>query len=186
MSWRTFRRDPDTASNAPGGVAAVWGIAGVAFLLGAALARLIPLGLDAFSYPLHPVHWAALGVWLPAMAWAEGYRGFHRAFSPMVAARARYLRQHPRPLHVVLAPLFCFGLIHATRRRKLRSALLSLGIIVIVTLVHRLAQPWRGIVDLGVVVGLAIGLCSLAFFAVQALGSASFEHSPEVPGETAF
>ena len=65
-----------------GTLAAAWGIAGVVAVLGAAVARLIPLGLEAFSYPLRSIHWVALGLWLPAMAWAEGYRGFHRAFSP--------------------------------------------------------------------------------------------------------
>lgn len=167
-----------------GTLGAVWGILGVVGLIAAALVRLFPMGLDALSYPLRSTHWLALGVWLPAMAWTEGYRGFHRSFSPMVGARARYLREHPRTLHVVLAPLFCMGLLHATKRRRTRSAALTLGIAALVVLVRHLAQPWRGIVDLGVVLGLAMGLCSLAYYAIVALGSESFDHPPEVPRET--
>ena len=165
-----------------GKLAAAWGITGVIAVTVDAMVRVLPLGLDAFSYPLRWFHWAALGLWLLLMAWLEGYRGFHCAFAPMVAARARYLRLHPKTLHVVLAPIFCFGLLHATRRRKLRSAALSIGIIAVIVLVRRLAQPWRGIVDLGVVLGLAIGLYSLVYFAAKAFGSGPFEHSPEVPG----
>lgn len=167
-----------------GTVGAVWGVLGVVALIIVAVARLLPIGLDAFSHPLRSTHWLALGLWLPTMAWAEGYRGFHRSFSPMVGARARYLRAHPRALHLALAPLFCMGLLHATKRRKVRSTALTLGIVAVVALVRRLEQPWRGIVDLGVVLGLGMGLCSLAYFAFKGLRSDSFDHPPEVPRAT--
>ena len=90
-----------------GWVGATWGSLGVVLLIGGALVRLAPMGVDAFSHPLDWVHWTALAAWVPFMAWSEGYRGFHRAFAPMVASRARYLRDHPEKTHyVVLAPLF--------------------------------------------------------------------------------
>jgi hypothetical protein len=43
-----------------------------------------------------------------------------------------------------------------------------------------LPQPWRGIVDLGVVIGLAWGLVALGVFTVQAF-SGRLNHAPEVP-----
>jgi hypothetical protein len=57
------------------------------------------------------------------------------------------------------------------------------GIIVLIILVRLLPQPWRGMVDAGVVVGLAWGMISLILFGLQALGGERFDYSPEVPGE---
>ncbi len=163
-----------------GTLGAVWGVAGVAVLLGSAIYRLTSIGLEAFSYPLTWKHWLLLGIWVVLMLWSEAYRGFHKAFCPRVAARAKYLRDHPRPLHVVLAPLFCIGYFHATRRRQMATISLTLGIVVLIVIVGHLSQPWRGIIDIGVVVGLVSGLVSLGLFVRQAFGSETFSHSPEV------
>ena len=80
----------------------------------------------------------------------------------------------------VAAPLFCMGFFHAQRRRLIISHSLTLGIIVLILLIKLLPQPWRGIVDAGVVVGLAWGLVALLIFAVQGLRSADYDYSPEV------
>jgi hypothetical protein len=73
------------------------------------------------------------------------------------------------------------GFFHATRRRLITSFALTAGIVALVLAVRVLPQPWRGIVDTGVVVGLAWGLLSLIAFSAQALGAAKFAPSPEVP-----
>ena len=117
------------------------------------------------------------------MAYAEGYRAFQQGFSPRVAARARYLRDHPVALHVLFAPLFCMAYFHAMKRRQIVSLSVTAGIIVLVILVRLLPQPWRGIIDGSVVVGLAWGLVSLIVFGYQAFASERFDYSPEVPGE---
>jgi hypothetical protein len=114
------------------------------------------------------------------MAYAEGYRGFQKAFSPRVAARALYLKKNPCLLHVLLAPFFCMGFFHASRRRKITSFSVTSGIIVLILLVRLLPQPWRGIIDAGVVVGLAWGLISLIIFSYQAFTQKEFKYSPEV------
>lgn len=160
---------------------AIWGISGVSLLLGFAIYRLTPIALEIFQQPLTWYHWAVLIAWTLFMAFGEGYRGFQQAFSPRVAARARYLMQNPAPLHVLLAPLFCMGFIHATRKRKIVSTVLTLGIIALVLVVGLLSQPWRGIIDLGVVVGLTWGLVSLLAFSLKALTAAQYDHPPEVP-----
>jgi hypothetical protein len=160
---------------------AVWGLAGILLLLGSAIWRLTPMALDAFSHPFAWHHWASLIVIVLGMAYAEGYRGFHKAFSPRVAARARYLRDHPRLSHVLLAPFFCMGYFHATRRRMITSISLTTGIIILVVLVRFVPQPWRGIIDAGVVVGLAWGVMTVAVYGLAALRHEGFPYSPEVP-----
>ena len=101
---------------------ALWGLAGVLLLLASATFRLAPMALDAFSYQFSWYHWTSLAVVVLGMAYMEGYKGFQKAFSPRTAARARYLRQNPRIVHVALAPFFCMGYFHATKRRRISSA----------------------------------------------------------------
>ncbi len=161
----------------------LWGLAGVMLLLGSAVYRLTPLAVDAFSHEMLWYHWAFFVFVLLFMAYAEGYRAFQQGFSPRVAARARYLRNHRNTLHALLAPLFCMGYFHAPKRRRVTSISVTAGIIVLVLLVRLLPQPWRGIVDAGVVVGLAWGLVSLLVFAIQAFTVEEFKYSPEVPEE---
>lgn len=164
-----------------GAVGALWGIGGVVLLLGAAIYRLAPLAAEAIAYELGPVHWAVLVGFTAFMAYAEGYRGFQQRFSPRVAARAKYLRENPRPLLVLLAPFFCMGYFHATRRRKISSISLTAGIIMLIIMVRLLAQPWRGIIDLGVVVGLVWGEATILYFSALAFYGAGFSHPPETP-----
>lgn len=164
-----------------GSVAALWGLGGVLLLLGSAVYRLTPVAWSALTMPLRWHHWVALAANILFMAYSEGYRAFQLGFSPRVAARARYLRDHPKFLHVLFAPLFCMGFFHATRRRQVTSVSVTLGIIALIALVRLAPQPWRGIIDAGVVVGLAWGMVALLLFGVRALGSADFEYLPEVP-----
>ncbi len=164
-----------------GFVASVWGIIGVFLLLGSAIYRITPLALAAFSVPFQWYHWLAWTMSIVGMAHAEGYRGFQLHFSPRVVARALYLKEHPRILHVIFAPLFCMGYFHATRRRQTTSISLTAGIIVLVLAVHRVPQPWRGIVDAGVVTGLTWGIISLFWFSLKVFTKGACDCLPEVP-----
>lgn len=161
---------------------ALWGLAGIVLLLGQAIVRLLPFALELQGRELAPLELASLAGWVLTSAYAEGYRGFQQQFSPRVVARAQHLSAHPRPLHVALAPLFCMGLIHATRKRLIVSWVLTLAIITIVLVVRRFAQPWRGIVDAGVVVGLGWGLIAIGYFVVRALRGHAMPVPPDVPG----
>ncbi len=140
---------------------------------------------DTFSYSLTWGHWAALVLFAVFMLYSEGYRGFQTGFSPRVAARARYLKDHPRLHHVLLAPLFCMGLVHATTRRRIVSMSLVVAIVILVLLVQQLAQPWRGIVDIGVVLGLSWGLVSLVAFTFRAFGPRDLDIPTDVPESNA-
>ena len=164
-----------------GTVRALWGLAGVILLLGSAVYRLTPLAVQAWSYDLRWYHWMFFALVLLFMAYAEGYRAFQQGFSPRVAARARYLRTHRNVLHAFLAPLFCMGYFHAPKRRRVTSISVTAGIIILIILVRLLPQPWRGMVDAGVVVGLAWGMISLLLFSFQAFTAERFNYSPEVP-----
>lgn len=150
-------------------------------LLGSAIYRLSFLAFDAFSYDFFWYHWVFLALITLFMAYAEGFRAFQQGFSPRVAARARYLRDNPRVVHIILAPLFCMGFFHATRRRQITSISVTAGIIFLVIMVRLLPQPWRGIIDGSVIIGLAWGLVSLFIFSIKAFTSAGLDHSPEVP-----
>lgn len=110
---------------------------------------------------LSTIHWLLLLPYLAFMIGFKWYFGFHRGFSLRAARRIRLLAREPTALRVALAPLFSLSLVQAPRRRVLASWGLLLGLSAVVPLVRALPQPWRGLVDLGVMIGLGLGLLSL-------------------------
>ena len=163
-----------------GVIGALWGVGGVALLVSSAIVRMTPVAIDAFGHTLYWYHWVFGGAFLVFMLYSEGYRGFQLGFSPRVVARARYLRRHPRLVHVVFAPLFCMAFFHATKRRQRISLGVATAIVMAVVLVRLISQPWRGIIDLGVVAGLVWGMIALAVYCLVALGG-GLSHAPDVP-----
>lgn len=150
-----------------------------------AIYRLTPMAMELSSLPLTSLHWFALLLSIVYMAYAEGYKGFHKGFAPRVVVRARYLKKHASPGKAVLAPLFCMGFIYATRKRMILSISLSLMIICFVVVVRMLPQPWRGIVDAGVVTGLIFGVTSIIYYLVQSFFRPDLlTVSSDVPGVT--
>ncbi len=160
---------------------ALWGVVGVVALLSFAVLRLMGRVIDMFAYELRWYHWLTLILVVLFMAYTEGYRGFQGAFSPRVAARAKYVYHSPRLLHVLAAPVFCMGYFHIHRRRQTGVFLLTSFIVLILALMRFVDQPWKGIVDAGVVVGLTWGIVSVGVYSVLAFTSEAFCHSPEVP-----
>ena len=114
------------------------------------------------------------------MAHSEGYKGFQKAFSPRVAARTHYLAAHPHWLRTLFAPLFCMGFFHATRKRMIVSYTLTVVLVGVILAVRQLDQPWRGIIDAGVVVGLAWGLVAYWVFTARIFASDAYRPDPEV------
>ena len=164
-----------------GTIGAIWGVAGLSLLFGSALFRLYPYAHELYGMTFAWYHWAALAASLGFMGYAEGYKGFHLRFSPRAAARALYLKQNPTGARVLFAPLFCMGFFHATRKRKIVAYSLTTMIVLLVIFVRRLDQPWRGIVDAGVVLGLGWGLISVWLFSLKAFFGKGFAVSPETP-----
>ncbi|MBI3182115.1 MAG: hypothetical protein HYZ28_08215 [Myxococcales bacterium] len=162
---------------------ALWGVAGVLLLLAKGVIGLWGFAAEALRSPALGWQEAGLGaVWLCAMGYLEGYRGFQKAFAPRVAARAMSLAG-ARALHVALAPLYCMGLVHATRRRLASSWLLLAGIVALVASVRLVPQPYRGLIDAGVVFGLAWGAIAVVAWFSLALAGRRMPVQPDLPGE---
>ena len=168
-----------------GFIGAVWGLGGPTMLLLWAIFRLTPIAVDSFSFDLQWYHWLVLLANILFMAYSEGYRGFQLGYSPRLAARALNLARHPSGLRVALAPLFCMGYFHTTRHRMIAAYALTFGIIILIILVQRLDQPWRGILDAGVVVGLAWGVIATVIYGFKAFIEPNYAYSPELPGQSA-
>jgi hypothetical protein len=166
----------------PGIAAAAWAITGWSAVLVYAIMRLGGISAEALGSELTLWQKVALAANVLFMAFAEGYRGFQRKFSPRTAARVLYLRREAGWIETLLAPFFCVGYFGATARILRLTYIGTLLIVALVVLVHRFPQPWRGIVDAGVVVGLTWGLLSFWYMSWRALWTGEYLVSPEVPG----
>jgi hypothetical protein len=163
-------------------VGAFWGAAGLSIILLDAINRLARIALHALDTELLAVHWVSLAIVVALLAYFEGYRGFQKSFSPRCAARTRYLYRHPDWLSVLLAPLFVMGFFRATRKPLLFAWVGTSLIVLLVVILHRSPQPWRGIIDAGVIAGLSWGLASFLYSTAQAFAADRYPVSPEVPG----
>lgn len=159
-----------------------WGIGGVMLLLSQAILRLGGRALGVFGAPLTAIEGLVLVAWTGFMLYTEAWRGFHHAFSPRVVARAGGLLDRPARLWW-LAPVVAMGLLHATPRRRWVSRILLVAIVGMVLVVRTFPEPWRGIVDFGVVTGLAAGVVSIVWYAARALQGESLPVPMEFPEE---
>ncbi|MBT5293012.1 MAG: hypothetical protein HOL40_04740 [Cellvibrionales bacterium] len=175
-----------TESNSPhritaiGAIASGWGIIGFYSLVTFAMVRLSVYTVEAFAQPFTLLQWFVLVVSLVFMAYSEGYKGFQKSYSPRFAARVHYLSSQANGLQLLLAPLFCMGFFNAPKRRIISSVLLSSMIVTFVLLFKLVPQPWRGILDAGVVLGLIWGLITTAIRCYQAFMTSKPIVDPEV------
>ena len=157
-----------------------WGVVGVVLLFCQAMYRLGARAWEAIHMPLSQGQlWLLIG-WSVFNLYAEGYRAFQKRFSPRVVVRANYFGQNPTPVRVLLAPFFCMGLIHSARREKTIAWATTVMILCFILLLRHVPQPWRGIVDAGVVVALAWG--ALVMLALQARALVSGQVPDFPPG----
>ncbi len=164
---------------------ASWGVLGVLLLLGQALYRLTPLAIEPLADGSLTTFQAVLYAgWVVFNAWAEGYRAFQLRFSPRVVARAFHLGNHPRALFVAFAAPFCMSFFHATRRGKIVAWGILAMIVTLVVLVRQLPQPWRGIIDGGVVVGLAWGVLAILYYFARAIAGHRSPVPPDIPEDS--
>lgn len=142
-------------------------------LLGQALARLIPIAWEPLAKgTLSSLQWALYVGWVLVSAYSEGYRGFQKGFAPRVVGRAFELAETPRPLlFVLLAPAYCMTYFAAPRVRMITSWCVTSAIVGLVVMVRQLDQPWRGIIDGGVVVGLGWGVIAILYELARAYGT---------------
>ena len=168
-----------------GNLAAIWGVAGACTVLGFAIFRMAGHVVEGFGQLLHAIHYVVMVPWLFFMLYREGYKGFQKGYSPRVAARANYLRTHATPLRTIFAPLFCMGFFDSTKKRKIVIWILLLGIATLVILFQFIPQPWRGVLDLGVVLGLSWGVAATLFFFFKYWFGDASEADPEMPTRSA-
>ena len=164
-----------------GFIAASWGLLGFLALLCFAIYRLSAIALDAIADGLAWHHWMVLVIFAVVMAYYEGLKGFQRGYSPRFVSRVAFLFSHPTGPRIVLAPLFCMGFFDAPRRRRITAVVLTLTIVMLVFLFSQLPQPWRGVLDAGVVVGLTWGVVATVWLAVRVLVNPVCRVDPEVP-----
>lgn len=181
---------PPTAGDGPapttGLLAAAWGVGAHAVVLLVAARKLLRGGLAGLAEAEEAtVAWLLAAACVAAFCYFQGYRGFQRGFSRMVAARARHLARHPTPWHAALAPLHVCGLIHATGRRRAATAALFVAIPFLSWGVGRLPEPLHGAVALGVAAGLTWGLVSMVTLAARAAAGRLTGASADLPGEVA-
>lgn len=119
-------------------------------------------------------------------AYVEGYKGFQLKFSPLVVKRSFTLipgKNDTKWYHFLLAPMYTMGMIHATKKRKIVSWSVTVGVAAIVAAVKRLPYPWRNIIDAGVVAGLSWGSLSIVvmYFKAWLLGETSKDVDAALP-----
>ncbi len=174
--------NPTNESPQPLSLATFWGIGGYLLLLSQAIYRLTPLAWEPVSAGLlHGWHWPALIGYIVFMAYSEGYKGFFKQVGPRVAARGFHLTSESSWLRRLLAPLFCMSLFGATRKRLIVSWCLYTGIVIIVLAVRKLHQPYRGMIDAGVVVGLAMGVVAVVLYTAVGLRGDTLPVSADIP-----
>jgi hypothetical protein len=164
-----------------GNLGALWGGFGVVAILVYAIWRITPHAWQAIEAGMNIWQWLILIANVVFMAWSEGYRGFQTRFSPRVAARTLHLQRNPGIITVLFAPLFVIGYFHADRRSLWQAWIGTLAIVVLVLLVHQMPQPWRGILDAGVAVGLSWGLVSFLVSLQQTFASGEYKRNPGLP-----
>lgn len=155
---------------APGNIAVLWALAGVAALFGSAVFRLGGRGIETIVGGLAPVQWVALTVLTFVMVYGEGVVALQRRWVPKLIERARALRDERFGLQL-LAPLYGLSLVGAPAPRLIRAWLGTGAIVTAILIVRSLPDPWRGIVDFAVAAALGWGLVSIARRAPHAFRS---------------
>ncbi len=162
--------------------AALWGIFGFVLILSQAIIRLAPLAWEPIAnHQLASWQWGLFAGSILFNGFFEGYKAFQLQVAPRVMARASHLSTHPKPWHVALAPLFCMALFHASKKRLIVSWIVYAGIVILVIGVKQLSQPWRGIVDAGVVVGLSWGIIAIVVSFIAIVRGGPLKASPDLP-----
>merc|ERR1712039_89309 len=170
-----------------------WGAVGVAAYLTYGIKKVVPIVTEGVADFTSYQQWCALAAVILFFAYYEGYKGFQKGFAPRVVSRAWAVSESSRPdkqmpiLHKLFAPAFCIGYFHGTRARVITSWAVSSTIVLLVVGVKRIGNPTRAIIDAGVIVGLAWGVCSiLAMFTRSLLTGQPPNYDPSLPKDTPY
>jgi hypothetical protein len=166
-----FAEGPET--RAPNWSVSTFGLVVVAITLGEASLRLGARALATLHSGLNLQEYALFFLSVAAFGYGEGYRALHGRFVPHVIERAILLaRSDKRGVRgYAIAALYVLCLVHAERRALVKAWISVALIVCAVVIVKALPEPYRGIIDAGVAVALAIGLGSLVSGFVAAVRS---------------
>jgi len=162
--------DPDAAPvqrKRRGDIAFLWGLTGVALLLGTAVLRLGGRGLATLQAGLDPAQWLILAGLSAGFVYMEGFRAFQQRWVPRVVGRLEALRSDRRAWYRALAPLHAMGFISHSRRTVMWSWVGTGLIVLAILVVSRFPEPWRGIVDIAVAAALLYGTLALFIAAAR-------------------
>ena len=162
-------------------IAAAWGVLGVILILSQACWRLGLESIHAFETEWTVIHWVVFALIVFFMGYSEGYKAFQKQFSPRVVSRARTLLDQCSTAQLIFAPLFCMGFFHATKKRKIITYCVTAGIVLLIIGVRLMPHPWRGMVDVGVVIGLSWGMLAIIAFTWIAFKNPSWNYPPDLP-----
>ncbi len=139
----------------------IYSIGGVIAIFSSAIYRLYPHVQESISYEFSILNWIILALYLLVMIVGKGYFALHRGFVPRVINRSELLVENGTFIDRLLAPLYCMGFFKAPKKRLIISYSMLFLIITFIVSASKISQPWRGIIDLGVVIGLSLGILSL-------------------------
>ncbi len=160
-----------------------WAVGGVLLLFANAVRRVGPIALEPLrqgwpGWRLAAAYAGSVGL----MGFGMGYQGLHKQFAPRVVVRAWAMAdRRVGPWVALLAPLASMGLVHGTRRRVITSWTMIGSMVGALVAVRILGQPWRGVIDAGVVVGLAWGMVAILLLAARAARGELPPADPELP-----
>ncbi len=141
----------------------IYSIGGVIAIFSSAIYRLYPHVRESMSLEFSALNWIVLAAYLVVMIVGKGYFALHRGFVPRVINRSEQIISNGKLIDKILAPLYCMGFFKAPRKRMIISYVMIFFIVSFIVSASKIVQPWRGIIDLGVVVGLSLGILSLLF-----------------------
>ncbi len=147
----------------------IYSIGGVIAIFSSAIYRLYPHIHESYSFEFSTLNWIVLALYLLVMIVGKGYFALHRGFVPRVISRSELLIEQGSAFDRLLAPLYCMGFFKAPKKRMIISYTMLIFIISFIVSASKISQPWRGIIDMGVVVGLSLGILSLLFLGFNKL-----------------
>jgi hypothetical protein len=160
-----------------------WGVIGVVYILVKTIIQIFSYIIELTQSQLEFHHWIFLCLFTAFMAYTEGYKGFQKKFSPRIISRAIYLKNNLTIIRFIFAPLFCMGYFYGTKKRLITSYAVTAFVALLVLIMKIMPQPWRGMIDVGVVVGLSWGVIAIACFLFIYLKQKEFNYSPETPDQ---
>lgn len=167
-----------------------YGVFGVVAYLSYGVVKVVPIVLEGLASIEEPWQWGLLAATLLFFAYVEGYKGFQKGFSPRVVSRSWVVAEESAgaPIwHKILAPFFAIGYFHGTKKRVITSWAVTSVVFAVVVGVKQLANPYRAIIDAGVIVGLMWGVISIiVLFAISVSSGKPPEFDPALPEDTPY